>query len=129
MGNDDGGSICQQGFQPVLNQSLARNIERCSGFIKNQHSRVSNKCPSERHQLALSRREPAAAFVDIGVIPLGQGFDELVGTDGARCLLNFREACVGLPEADVLRHAAGEHVSLLGYQHDGAAQVPIDDGG
>jgi hypothetical protein len=73
MRNDDGRSISQQSFEPVLNESFAGDIKRCGRFIQNQHTRIRDERSAERHQLALSGREPAPSLVHIGVIAVREG--------------------------------------------------------
>ena len=61
---------------------LDLDVDRAGGVVEDEHGRVDQQRPGDRHALALAARERVAAFADDGVVAVGEAHDELVGIGG-----------------------------------------------
>ena len=121
--DDDRRAVGEQRLQPHLHERLPRDVQRAGRLVQDQQRRVGQERARERHQLALPGRQPDAALVGLGVVPVGHPRDEVVHADRARGRLDLLGRRSGLAERDVGTERAGEQVRLLRDHHDGPPQV------
>ena len=65
-------------LQTELDGSLGFSIEGTGGFIQQQQRWIAKHCPGNGDSLKLSTRNIGSPFLELGVIPTGQGADEIV---------------------------------------------------
>ena len=85
--------------------------------------------------MALPDREPRAALLDVGVVPVGERPNELVGADRRGRGVDLVVGRAGPAERDVVAHGAREEEALLGHDSELSAErrhrdvpqvVPVD---
>ena len=109
--------------QPLLHEPLARDVERRGRLVQDEHGRVGEERAREREQLSLTRRDPPAALVHVGVVAVRQRHDEVVRAHRPRGRPDLVERRVRLAQRDVLGDRPAEQVRLLRDHDDRAAQV------
>ena len=114
--------------QRTLDQPLGRYVEARRRLVEDQHRRVGEEGPGERHQLALAGRQPPAPVGDVGVVPVRQRDDEVVGADGLGRLDDLvTRSRSGRPKRMLSATDAVEQVVLLGHHHDRRAEVVLGE--
>ena len=125
--DDDGRAVGEERLQSALHEPFTGDVEGRGRFVEDEHGGVGEKRPRKREQLALARREPTAALVDIGVVTLGKRHDEVVGADCPRGRFDLLGCGIGFSERKVFGHAAGEQVRLLRDHDHAGAQVVVGE--
>ena len=54
MGENDGGAALHQSVEGLLNDRLILRVHRGQCLVKDKDRRVAQKCPGNRHPLALA---------------------------------------------------------------------------
>jgi hypothetical protein len=81
VGDDDRRATVEERVEGALHHRLAGEVERARRLVEDEDRRIREEGARERDELPLARREPAAARVDIGVVPLRELLDEAVRAD------------------------------------------------
>ena len=113
VGNGKGGSSPCQGFQRLLNQLLAFVIQGACCLVQNQHGRIFEKDTGNGDPLLLSARELDATLTHVGIIPVGEGGDKVVGARQTGGGLNLLIGSVDLTVGDIFSHASRKQVHVL----------------
>ena len=116
---DQRGAVGGELFQRFLNERFAFRIERAGRLIEQQDRRIAQNGAGDGDALALAAGQGDAALAHFGVIALGKFLGELIDAGGAGCGHGGFARCIGLAEADVVEHRAGENHRVL--RHDGDA--------
>ncbi len=81
VGDHERGAPVQQAAERALDLLLGTDVDRARRLVEDQDARVGEQCACERDELALAEREPEAALAELGVVPVLELGDELVGAD------------------------------------------------
>ena len=110
------------GVQRGLHHAFALGVQRAGGFVQQQQRRVLQDGAGDGNALLLPARQPHAALAQEGVVPLGQGHDEVVGKCrlGGGVDLLCRRARVAI--ADVFERGSAKNHRVLGNGGNVAAQ-------
>src|SRR5665811_921235 len=92
-------------------------------LIEYEDPRFGEERARERHQLSLARRQPRAAFLDLGLIPFRKVREEFVHTQSGCGLDDTSRFGLGFGESYVVQDGAREEVRILGDVSDVAAVV------
>src|SRR6478735_7672169 len=82
VGDDYCGAAVEEALEASLDRFLRADGDVGGGLVEDEDAGLGEEGAGEGDQLALAGRELDAALADFGVEALGQGFDELGGTDG-----------------------------------------------
>ena len=123
VGNGNGGATLHQVVQRLLNFFFRLGIHSRSGFVEDQDARIDQQGPRNTDALALTAREPLAAFAHQRVVAMRQAQDEFVRMGGARSRHDFGARGLGFSVGDVLGNGAKEQKRLLQHQADVAPVV------
>ncbi len=135
MGDHQRSTALHNGFEGFLNEGFVLGIEGAGGFVEQQQAGVAHDGAGDGDALALAAGKAHAFFAQVGVEPIGQGFDEGEGGGGLRGGAHFFIRRVGLAGADVGPGIGGEDDGVLRHHADmaaplarveGADIVPID---
>src|SRR5215211_9378990 len=96
-----------------LDLPLGADVDARRRLVEEEDAGVGEKRAREGDQLALAERETPAALGHLGVVPVLELGDELVGADGARRGAHLLFARVRAAEQDVLADGAREKEALL----------------
>jgi hypothetical protein len=101
-------------------------VDRCvdggGGVVEQEHPRVDQQRPGQRHPLPLATGERQPLLTDDGVVPGGQLADEAVGLRGAGGGAHLVVAGPRAAERDVGAHRVGEQEAVLEDDAQRAAQ-------
>src|SRR5437868_5669732 len=86
----DRGPAPHQPLHRLLDQAFRFRIEARGRLVQDQHRRVRQKRPRQRHALPLAARQFDAAFADQGAVAFRQPQDEVVRVGEPRRLLDRR---------------------------------------
>ncbi|MNX93450.1 hypothetical protein D3C86_1256330 [compost metagenome] len=126
VGDDDGGALMQQAFERLLHQRFAFGVERRGCLVEQQDRRIAQDGAGNGDALALAAGKRHAAFTHLGIISIGETFDEAVslcGDGGGAHLLACR---VRSAKGDIVVDGGGEYRHIL--RNDGQARAQIGEG-
>ena len=115
MGDDEGGTACQQVFDALLYQQLGFGVDAGGGLIQNEDGGIGNHGAGKGEELLLADGQAAAPFAQYSVIALFQPHDEVMGIHRFGSSYDFIIRCVKLSIADVVPDGAGEQEVVLGH--------------
>src|SRR5262249_30159982 len=78
MRNDEGSTATQERRQAGLYQEFSFGIDASSGFVEHENARIGQQGARKAEQLALAVAEQATALTHVGVVAVGQTYNELV---------------------------------------------------
>ena len=94
-------------------------------FIKNQDTRLADKCAGNREALHFSSREGLSPQSNMRVDSVGQSFDHLV-QPALRCRLGYVLICErGISQCDVVAHCAGDEETVLENDADASPECRV----
>jgi hypothetical protein len=102
---------------------LGVDVDRASGLVEDEHGRVPEEGSRQRDALALAARQAQSPFADQGVVAVGKGRDEVMGSRGSRGSPDLLEARPRTSVGDVLTDAGGEEQRVLEHDRKLIAQV------
>lgn len=89
MSDHEAGSIFDDLRDGGLDLPLGLGINRRSGFVHDEQSRLPDHGSSERDELLLAEAEPIPTFAHLGFITIGKCDNEIMSADKPRCRLDF----------------------------------------
>ncbi len=104
MGNENGGAACQDELQRLLDLPLCERVDAGGGLVEDEDRRPLDQHAHQGHHLAKTHREAAAAFANLGLQAIGEGFKPFPLPYAAGHALDLRIAQVWLGIADIIRH-------------------------
>ena len=123
MSDDDRRAVAEELREALLHEAFTRQVERTRRFVEDEHVRVREERTRERNELTLTSGDAPAALAHVGVVAVGEGFDELVGADRLRRADDFLAACAWSPEFDVVGNGAAEQIRLLRHHNHIAREL------
>ena len=123
MGDDDRRPLLHQPLERVLDQFLAFGVQCAGRLVEQQQRRPAQQGAGDGDALALTARQPGAAFAHEGVEAVRQGAEEGLGIGVARRFPQFVLACVPIAVAEVVASRGGEDHRFLRHHGDAAADV------
>ena len=84
MGDHQHGSPLHRLLQSELHRRLGFSIKGTGGFIQQQQRRIAKHRPGNGDPLQLATGNIGSPFFELGVIPIGQGTDEIIRIGQAR---------------------------------------------
>ena len=121
--NGNGGAALHQVVQRLLDFFFRLGVHGRSGFVEDQDARINQQRAGNADALALTARQPLAAFSHQRVVAMRQAQDEFVRMGGARRRNDLGARGLGLAVGDVLGNGAKEQKRLLQHEADVAPVV------
>ncbi len=76
VGDHDRRAVLHHLAQRQLDLAFGAGVDRGGGIVEDQDARVGDDRPRDRQALALAPGESQSALADLGVVAVGQAFDE-----------------------------------------------------
>ena len=118
LGDHQHHGLTGKGRQCRPQPCVGRHVQRRERIVEQIHLGLAHECASDRQALPLTARHVAAPLRDCGFEPVGHRPHEVGRLRDRERLPQLVIGCVGLPVAQVARHAAAEEVRPLRYQAD-----------
>ncbi|CDD41178.1 uncharacterized protein BN642_00507 [Collinsella sp. CAG:398] len=126
LGDDDLGGLGQVARQAFADERIGLGVHGAGGIVQDQHLGVLQQRAGDAQALLLAARHVRAALLDIGVVLLREGLDELIGLGELAHLDELVVRGVRVAPAQVLLDgAAEEHVLLQHHGHVVAQELQI----
>ena len=113
MRDDDRRAARHQRLERVLDEQFGARVEAAGRLVEHEHRRVDQCRPSQRHELALPRRQSRAALAHLGVEPVGELLEPFGAPIASNAVAQVVVGRVGPCDADVVGDRAAEQESLL----------------
>ena len=113
LGNDDPRGVGNRLTERAADQRVGLGVHRAGGVVQNEDLRLFEQGARDAKALLLAAGDVGAALVDDSVIPVGETFDELIGTGLAARLPALFQGGVSLAPAEVVEDGPGEQGALL----------------
>ena len=123
VGDEEGGSSLHEGFEGLLDETLALGIEGAGGFVEDEDGRVAEDGACDGDALALTAGELDAAVADGGLVTLGEGLDEGVGVGETGGLFDLGLGGPGSTVGDVVGDRTTEQEDLLRDERELIAEI------
>ena len=111
----------QQHTQRSLHVDLGLRVEVGRRLIEHDHCGIHEERPTERHELALARREPAPPLAELRVEPIWQRPNPVVDPHRSQDVPDRLVGRVGYAVAQVVSQRSVEEETVLGDEHDRSA--------
>src|SRR5947208_10166861 len=123
MGDQDDGAFAHQPPDRLHDHCLRLVIDGARRLVQDQHRAVLQEGAGNSDALALAARELDAALTHLGVVPLGEPDDELVGVGRLRRRDHVTLAGPWPGVSNVLGDAGREEHRILRYNRELTAEV------
>ncbi len=80
VGDDEAGAILHQLGHGLLDEHLGAGVDRTGGLVEDEDLRVGQEGPRDGEQLLLPLGDVGGVVVHDGLVAVGQGVDEMVGS-------------------------------------------------
>ena len=125
MGDHDGGPAADDRVDRVLDLLLGDRVDRSSGLVEHQDTRIGQDRACKGDQLLFAGREHVAALAHVGLQSLFQARDHLVGRDELQRPLDLLIRCIRVRIQQVFPYRAGEEMRCLEDIADRAVQPEL----
>ena len=96
MGDHDGGTVCEEGAQGVLDLRFCLGVEVGCRLVEDDDRGIRKERTGQSHQLTLARREPRTTFPDLCIEAVRKARDPLVDLHLLKNPPDVLIRCVGL---------------------------------
>ncbi|GJC99127.1 hypothetical protein ColKHC_07953 [Colletotrichum higginsianum] len=125
MGDGEDGGAARGALEALLEGGFAGGVQGARALVEQQQTRLAHEGAGDGQALPLPAGETGGRGPALGVVPLGQGHDDVVDVGQLAGLLDLGLGRLGVgggAEADVEADAAVEQGRVLGHDGDGVPE-------